>query len=107
MKYYNWFIISVLTIVSLSCSVDNRNCVCTQEFRVYSIYIVDSNHQPIDSLVTWVTDKNSQIVYRTDSLSILDPYHTPGLYIVLTDGEMKYFTSVPRDGDFPCFKSKI
>jgi hypothetical protein len=96
MLNYIWFLISVLAIVSFSCSVDNKDCVCTMEYREYSVYIVNGNHEPIDSLVTWVTDKNSQTVYRTDSSSILNSYLTHGQYIVLTDGEMKYFTSVPE-----------
>lgn len=95
MPSHRWLSILVFTVVSFSCSVDQKDCVCTQEYRSYSIMIVNGNHQPVDSLVTWVTDKDSQTVYRTDSSSLLDPYHTPGRYIVLTDGEIKYFSSGP------------
>lgn len=94
MLKYPWLLISILATVGLSCTVDHKDCVCTEEFRSYSVYIVDGNRQPIDSLVTWVTDRNSQVVYRTDSSSLLDPYQTPGQYIVLTDSEMKYINSV-------------
>jgi hypothetical protein len=96
MKNHSILIIIVLIVVSFSCSVDQKECVCSMEYRGYSIYITDGNHQPIDSLVTMVTDKDSQIIYRTDSSSILDPYHVPGYYSLLTDGEINYFTSFPK-----------
>jgi hypothetical protein len=95
MANYSLFLVLVLAIVGFSCSADHKDCICTLEYRGYSVYIIDSNHQPIDSLVTWVTNKNSGTIYRIDSSSILDPYHTIGRYIVLTDGEMKYFTTIP------------
>lgn len=106
MLSYNWFLILAIVIVSFSCSVNHKDCVCTAEYRGYSVYIINGNHQPIDSLVTSVTDKNLQIIYRTDSSSVLDPYHTPGLYTVLTDGEMKYFTSTPEAVIFHAWNKK-
>jgi hypothetical protein len=58
--------------------------------------IADSSHRPIDSLVTWVTDKKSLVVYRTDSSHVRGVSFDPGRYVVLTDGETKYFGSIPE-----------
>ena len=95
----NWFLVSVVAIASFSCARDNityKNCACTKENRYYSVYITDSNHVPIDSLITIVTNTKTNFVYRTDSSSITNLLHIPGWYMVLNDGNMKYFTTIPE-----------
>jgi hypothetical protein len=101
---------SVLPIVFLSCNTDQtdqKDCICTKEFRTYGITITNSDHQPVDSLIIRVYNKNLHTLYRTDSSSILDPYHIPGRYIVLTDAESKYFTVVPETVVFLASKPNL
>ena len=91
-----WFLfLPVLAMLSSSCLLEHRDCICTTEFRLYTVHIFNNNHQPIDSLVTRVTDKKSQVVYRTDSSHSRGFSFSPDEYVVLTDGEKRYFRSIP------------
>lgn len=78
-------------LLPASCNhITTDDCACTAEFRAYSVSIVDIHYQPVDSLITWVTDKKSSVVYRRDSSHVLGLSTDPGRYVVLTDAELSY-----------------
>ena len=92
---YTCLLAFILACVSFSCVKDFFGCVCTTEFRGYAVHIATADRQPIDSLVTRVTNTQSTIVYRSESSTSGGWYGTLGSYVVLTDAEKNYFTTVP------------
>ena len=91
---YPFSLIPLLSIVNVSCLLDPSNCICTTDIKHYSVHILNTNHQPIDSLLTWTAMRHSGIVLRADTSSGSHSYLSPGEYIVLTDEEMKYFSLI-------------
>jgi hypothetical protein len=91
-----YFIIPILAFISYSCSPIPLDCICTAEFRMYSVYILRSDGQPVDSLITWVNDQRTGAIYRVDSSMSADYLMVRGRYIVLTDGEIGYFSTTPK-----------
>ncbi|MDH4071415.1 MAG: hypothetical protein OEV30_13445 [Ignavibacteria bacterium] len=80
-------------VLIVSCTPLTDDCVCTAEFKTITVVIVDSDHQPIDSLNTVTSLKHSGLVMREDSSSARPMYLLPGEYIVLTDAEKDFFTT--------------
>ncbi len=86
------FISFLLLPAGSACSSDNIiNCVCTQEFRTFTVTVVDEASQPVtDAILTRLNLRSGQVLEPT-SLGL-----EPGVYVVADDGNLDAFSS---DGD--------
>ena len=77
----------IFVIVAVSCSTVDEDCVCTMEFRSYSVTVVDSLGVPLDSLTVTIKDKDG------DELDVQqEPYSfSNGNYTVLNDSFTQEF----------------
>lgn len=76
-----------------SCSEETSDCICSEEFRMYLVVVIDSLGNPVDSLQTIVSnDRGKQ--YDFTSYLPLPPY-MHGTYFVMTDGYQNDFSIVP------------
>ena len=75
-----------------ACSEDTPDCICTEEFRMYLVVVVDSLGNPVDSLQTIVSNDRGK---RYDFGSYLPPPYLPGAYFVMTDGYQIDFSTTP------------
>lgn len=86
--------ISFLLILSLSsCFDEEPDCVCSLEFRMYLVTVIDSLGNPVDSLQTTVTNSTGK-EFNFDELT--PPPNMPGVYFVMTDGYQNEFTTKPE-----------
>lgn len=71
---------------------DPPNCICSEEFRMYFVTVIDSLGNPVDSLQAIVTnDKGKE--YNFDGF--LPPPYLQGAYLVMTDGYQTDFSVRP------------
>lgn len=90
----NIFKVLLLTLLisCISCDKIYKDCLCTEEFRMYSLTILDNNNTPIDSVNITVTNKLSNQVY---DLSDYDYDFLPkGEYIIFHDGFKRDLSTV-------------
>jgi hypothetical protein len=64
-------------------------CVCTEEFRMYLVTMVDSLGNPVDSLITTITNDRGK---ENNFGGFTPPPFMPGAYIVMTDGYQNDFS---------------
>ncbi len=93
MKAKHITFIFILPFLFSACSLidvtEVKDCICTTEFRVYSVTVVDSSGSPVDSLITTVKSSRGKIFkpYQEPSL--------PGKYWLMDDGYTNEFTTLP------------
>jgi hypothetical protein len=72
----------LVAVGGASCSVPATPCVCTLEFRTFSVTVLDASGEPAEGV--------SISVHRvSDGLDLTEPNDllpTPGVYVILTDG---------------------
>ncbi len=75
-------LVSFLLFSAVSCSIVDKDCICTEVFVTSTVMIIDSNGVPVDSLNITVKDKDG------NNLNIEQDFYrvVPGRYIVLNDG---------------------
>ena len=87
-------VFSVLLLnILISCSNEQPDCVCSAEFRMYLVTVIDTLGNPVDSLQTKVTNSWGK-VYTFEELS--QPPYLDGAYFVMTDGYQYDFTTRPE-----------
>ena len=90
------FIVIVILFIFTNCddNFQNRDCICTEEFRMYTLTILDSANSPIDSVNILVKDKLNNSVYD------LSDYYSytffPGTYVIFHDGFIEHMTYYPK-----------
>ena len=93
MKFFILLIVSILLILWNQCSEESNDCICTEEFRMYLVVVVDTLGIPVDSLQT--TIRNEQGKNYTFSEPGAPPY-LQGSYFVMTDGYQDDFGTKPE-----------
>lgn len=89
MKFFVLLIASILLILWKQCSDEPNDCICTEEFRMYLVTVVDSLGNPVDSLTTTITNDRGK---QYDFSNYLPPPYMPGSYLVMTDGYQHDFS---------------
>lgn len=88
MKFFLLTTVTLSLILWRQCTNDPDDCLCTEEFRMYFVTIVDTLGNPVDSVYTIITNELGKeydfSVYST-------PPFANGAYIVMTDGYEKDF----------------
>ena len=84
--------IFLILLTSVSCSVLDDNCLCTDEFCYYTVTVVDTLGVPVDSLTVSIKDKNG------NKLDVNQPGYifNPGVYVVLDDSFINMFEFTER-----------
>ena len=82
--------IFIAVIILYSCS-DAEDCVCTTEFRMITVVVVDELNVPVTGLITTVKDDSGK-VYGLLS----DPLIFPGHYTVMDDNYTRELTTLPK-----------
>ena len=96
MKYLVGLII-VIVFIDLSCLSSSNDCVCTKEIVESKVYILNQAGTLIDSLATWIANKRTGVVYRSDSAAFyFGSSFANGEYIVFSDIEKHYLSSRPE-----------
>ena len=83
MKFFVLLIVSIPLILWKQCSDDPDDCMCTEEFRMYFVTVVDSLGNPVDSLLTTITNDRGK-EYNFEGYT--PPPFMPGAYFVMMDG---------------------
>ena len=86
-------IFALSIILCTHCSDEQCNYLCTTEFRMYLVTVIDTLGNPVDSLQTKVTNSRRKEFYF-DELS--SPPNSVGTYLVMTDRYKKDFTTRPE-----------
>lgn len=93
MKLFGFTLLLFSLLLWNSCNEDSQDCLCTEEFRMYFVIVVDSLKNPVDSLQTTVTSSGGK-EYNFSDFS--PPPNMPGAYFVMTDGYENDFTVKPE-----------
>lgn len=75
-----------------ACSEETPDCVCTEEFRMYLVAVIDSLGNPVDSLQTIISNDRGK---HYDFGNYLPPPYFPGVYYVMTDEYKNDFSTKP------------
>lgn len=81
-----------LMVVWCGCSEETPDCVCTEEFRMYLVVVIDSLGNPVDSLQTIISNDRGKLY---DFNGYLPPQYLPGAYFVMTDEYQNDFSTIP------------
>jgi hypothetical protein len=95
MKFFVLLIVSIPLILWKQCSDDPDDCMCTEEFRMYFVVVVDTLGNPVDSLHTSIKNERGK-EYNFGEFE--PPPYSQGAYFVMTDG---------YEGDFRSGSNKI
>jgi len=83
----------LLLIILNNCANEQPDCVCSAEFRMYLVTVIDTLGNPVDSLQTEITNsRGKEFVF--DKLE--PPPQLQGAYYVMTDGYQKDFSTNPE-----------
>lgn len=93
MKFFILTVAILCLILWRQCSEEPEECLCTEEFRMYLVTIVDSLGNPVDSVHTIITNELGNVY---DFSVYSPPPFTRGAYIVMTDGYEKDFLRGPK-----------
>ena len=74
------------------CTTEVNNCICTTEFRSYSIIAIDSSGNTVDSLVTRVTNSRGKEFTSHESYF---PHGLGSKYWIIDDSYKNEFTIRP------------
>jgi hypothetical protein len=93
MKFFFLTMVILPLIIWRQCSDEPDDCLCTEEFRMYLVTIVDTLGNPVDSVHTSITNE----LGKDYDFSVYSPPPlTHGAYIVMTDGYEKDFLTGPK-----------
>ena len=94
MKFFKLILPLLPILLFYNCDDEYPDCVCTEEFRMYFVTVVDSLGNPIDSLHTLIKNSRGK---EYDFGAFSPPSFVSGAYFVMTDGYQNDFrTSVER-----------
>ena len=83
MKKSKLFLLAYIFLI-IGCDKFYKDCVCTEEFRMYSLTILDIENAPIDSVKISVRDKLSNKIYDLSDYNY--DFLPKGEYIIFHDG---------------------
>lgn len=78
-------------VAIIACNKDDFNCICTTEFAMITILVVDSLDNPVDSLNVNIEDefgREKKPIYKQ-----LDFF--PGRYVVIDDSYVNHLSTNP------------
>ena len=104
MKFFILVITSIPLILWKQCSDEPNDCICTEEFRMYFVTVVDSLGNPVDSLLTTITNNRGK-EYGFGGYT--PPPLMPGAYFVMTDGYQDDFGLSPGKIFFKGIKNNL
>lgn len=84
----------ILIFTLLSCDKIYDDCICSTEFRMYSLTILDTNNSPIDSVNITVRNKLSNQIYDLSDYNY--DFLPMGEYIIFHDGFKNDLTMVTQ-----------
>uniref|UniRef100_A0A832LL05 Uncharacterized protein n=1 Tax=Ignavibacterium album TaxID=591197 RepID=A0A832LL05_9BACT len=85
------FLISAVTVLLISCNKEEFDCICTTEFAMITISVVDSLNNPVDSLNVNIEDEFG----RTIKPIYKQLQFVPGRYVVIDDSYVNYLLTDP------------
>lgn len=104
MNYKALFLFIIFLIVIIGCSNSSENnCICTQEFCSYSVFIADENLNGIDSLITETRNKQTGEKYIISQSWFTEK----GRYTVMDDSHTLKLSVVPTQVIFTAKKGEI
>jgi len=88
------FILFTLSIILFTnCSDEQPDCLCTTEFRMYFVAVIDTLGNPVDSLQTKITNsKGKEFAFDNH----YPPPNMSGIYFIMSDGYQYDFTTRPE-----------
>ena len=95
MKSMRLLVLPFVTCVALSgftCSDPATPCACTEEFRTYTVRVIDAASQPVSDVTITRVNLRTDEILQPGWLGMLEP----GYYLVADDGMLDLFSS---DGD--------
>lgn len=92
MKFFKLILLFLLILLLCGCDEEYPDCVCTEEFRMYFVTVVDTLGNPVDSLLTTIINDSGK-EYGFDGYT--PPPFMPGVYFVMTDGYQNDFGLSP------------
>jgi hypothetical protein len=92
MNFFKLILPFLPILLLYNCDDEYPDCVRTEEFRMYLVTVVDSLGNPIDSLITTITNDRGK-EYRFEWFT--QPPFVPGVYFVMTDGYQNDFSTRP------------
>ena len=81
----------LISITALSCSSSMENCICTDQFVIITVVVLDQNNSFVPGLAVTVKDESGKI-YDVSKYQ----YPFPGIYNVMTDEYVRNFSTLPR-----------
>jgi hypothetical protein len=81
--------ISVSLLLS-SCATETEDCICTQEFRLIRVLVVDESGSPVEGLNSTITNLEGKF-YNME-----DVYSSSGYYAVMSDEYVHDFSNAAR-----------
>jgi hypothetical protein len=97
-------IIFMFSLVFLSCITDVKDCICPTEFRGYNITIIDTSGNPVDSLVTRITNSRGREFTPYGSYY---QHSLEGKYWIMDDLYKNEFTIRPTSIFFEAAKESV
>ena len=92
MKFFKRILLFLPILLFYNCDDEYPDCVCTEEFRMYLVTVVDSLGNPVDSLITTITNDRGK---EYSFVEFTPPPFMPGAYFVMTDGYQNDFSTSP------------
>lgn len=83
------YIPALFTLILPACTVF-ENCICTTEFRVETVLILDNQNNPVDSLNVEIMNASGRQYIVQQSL-----FSEPGRYVVIDDSYTNEFSTIP------------
>lgn len=89
MKSVKIFLYLSLSLIISSCTTETENCICTQEFRVVIVLVMDESGSPVVGLTSTVSDDKGGL-FNFDG-----EYPLSGYYTVMSDKYVNKFSTLP------------
>lgn len=104
MKFFKLTILFISILLLNNCTDESPDCICTEEFRMYLVVVVDSLGIPVDSLQTIIKNERGK-EYRFSGLG--SPPYLQGAYFIMTDGYQDDFNTKPEKIFFGGIKNEL
>ncbi|HKB85397.1 MAG TPA: hypothetical protein VKD08_04455 [Ignavibacteriaceae bacterium] len=88
MKIIEYFPAVLVLLLLSSCATETEDCICTDEFRVITVLIINETGSPVEGLQTTVRDEKGKS-YNPEEGTLY-----AGYYSIMTD---KYVTDFTTD----------
>ena len=104
MKIFVLLIASIPLILWNQCSDESNDCICTEEFRMYLVVVVDTLGIPVDSLQTTIKNELGKECGFNEPGA---PPYPQGAYFVMTYGYQDDFSTKPEKFFFGGKKNEL